>query len=295
MLKTTVYILIFAICSLIACQGNQNNSSAENIHDSTSAFSTTTKDLDGYWILTDYIDSILKDKSIAKHSQYPISEAVMSFRIHNDSLFSKGIILRGYDAKISRVNDTLKQIRFSRYTFYYNRKSDQIEATPFRLKSNSYFRRADKEKYIYRRVKDKRLLNILGIRPTQGFHQLFVDSLITGEYKSIKNGQMLILTSAYSMSGFKRYNKYEIFDYLERIELDYQDPFKSYDAITFREHKGRSSEIDPKYAVYNGAVYNWRFSGDTLTLIEMQYSRKENARFGIYDIGKNKFTFIRTK
>jgi hypothetical protein len=146
MLKTTTYILILTICGLIACHGNKNNSSSQNNFDSTSVLSKTTKDLDDYWILTDYIDSILKDKSIASHSQYPISEMVMAFRINNDSLFSIGIIFNGEEVKIVRANDTLQNIHFS-YTFYYNHKSDQIEATPIRLNSNSYFRRDDKEKY----------------------------------------------------------------------------------------------------------------------------------------------------
>jgi hypothetical protein len=295
MLKTTAYILIFVIFGLTSCQLNQNTSSTQNDDSKASTSSKTTKELDGFWILTDYLDSIVKDKAIAKHSQYPISGEMMSFRIQNDSLFSKGIIFRGFKTKIILENDTIKQIRYP-YTFYYNSQSDQIEATPLNLEKRSYFRRTDKEKYTYRRVNEKRLIYILQMRSIEGFHQLFIDSLIAGEYRSIENGKKLTLTNKYSMNGFKKYNKFEIHDYLEVRELDEFEinPFNSYDAIAFREHRGNYSEKDiPKWMKIE--VFNWKFTGDTLTLTEMKDTSRSNTGYSDFSLGSNKFVFIRTK
>ncbi len=295
MLKTTAYILILVIFGFTSCQHNQNTSSTQNDDSKVSASRKTTKELDGFWILTDYFDSIIKDKAIAKHSQYPISGEMMSFIIQNDSLFSKGIIMRSFKTKIILENDTLKQIRYP-YTFYYNSKLDQIEATPLNLEERSYFRRTDKEKYTFRRVNEKRLIDILQIKSNEGFHQLFIDSLIAGEYKSIDNGKKLKLTNKYSMNGFKKYNKFEIHDYLEVREFDEFEinPFNGYDAIAFREHKGNYSEKDiPKWVKIK--VFNWKFTGDTLTLTEMKDTRRSNARYSDFSLDSNKFVFIRTK
>lgn len=284
MLKTTLYLLTLIVLWGTGCRPAQENGATEN---NTADTTITPTNLDGYWILADYIDSIFKDQAIGKHRLYHISWSAMSLHIQKDSLFSTGLIFfTNKKIKINPDSDTLGSIKdFGTFLFHYNKETDRIEATDILPEKNNKFK--DK-KYIYRRVTEKRLLDILDSKDEfkirDGFHQLFIDSLIAGEYQPINNKQKMMLTNDGSMKGFKKYNKYSIHDYFGTSH-----PFQNYDAICFKD----TTVISPGNAPPPKAqicYYNWTFSGDTLTLTELVTKNHEK-----YFLGKQAYKFIKTK
>jgi hypothetical protein len=287
MLKTTLYIFTLVVLFGTGCQPTQDKGATENDSvDTTVTEETESTTLDGYWILTDYIDSIFKDQAIGKHRLCYITWSAMSLNIQKDSLFSTGLLFIEKKIKINPDSDTLGSIEdFGTFVFHYNKETDRIEATDIQPEKNNKFK--DK-KYIYRRVTEKRLIDILdkkdGFKIRDGFYQLFIDSLIAGEYKSVDNGQKVNLTTNGLMTGFKKYNKYHIHDYFGTSH-----PFQNYDVICFEDTTVVSpgNAPPPKTQI---CYYNWTFSGDTLTLTEMLTDNYDE-----YFLGKQIYRFIRTK
>ena len=242
--------------------------------------------LDGYWILTDYLDSILKDQSISKHRMYPIAWFAMALNIHRDTLYSTGLIDGSRGMKVHSHMDTLAVIEgYGKYVLRYNTRNDCIEATAISLDQSP---KTSALRFTYRRVTEGRMKRILenndqrGLK--EGFYQLFIDSLIAGEYTSLKDGQTLRLTSDGMMSGFRSYNRYRIHDYFGTLH-----PFGNYDALWFEDTTAISSgQFPPPPSAIQ--YFHWSFSGDTLLLTEMM-----TGNYDEYYIGKKRYAFKRIR
>jgi hypothetical protein len=242
--------------------------------------------LDGYWILTDYLDSILKDRSISKHRMYPIAWSAMALNIHRDTLYSTGLINGSRGMKVHSYMDTLAVIEgYGKYALRYNTRNDYIEATAI---STDQAPKTAARTFKYRRVTEGRLKRILqnndqrGLK--EGFYQLFIDSLIAGEYTSLNDGHALVLTSDGIISGFRSYNRYRIHDYFGTLH-----PFGNYDALWFEDTTAISSgQFPPPPSAIQ--FFHWSFSGDTLLLTEMMTDNYDE-----YYLGKRRYTFIRTR
>jgi hypothetical protein len=289
MLKKKSYILTLLVLLGTSCQTGQNKQATINNYvDTNKTVVSEPKLFDGYWILTDYFDSIFKDKTISKHRLYPIAWSAMTLKFQNDSLFSTGLLYLKKKQKICLTCDTLTLIKdFGTFILKYNKQTDNIEA--IRIDSDKYNQFKNKT-YTYRRVTEKHLITILANKNTsnieEGFYQLFIDNLLAGEYKSIGNGQnkKIILSSNGLMNGFKKYNKYQIHDYFGTLH-----PFQNYDVIIFEDSSivSAGSSTPSKSQI---AYYSWNFTEDTLTLTELK-----TKNFGDeYFLGKQKFKFIKT-
>lgn len=287
MLKTTLYLLTLGAYLAIGCLPKVGEPpTTDKLEADRSAGSEELKSLDGYWILTDYFDNIFKYKEIAKHRLHPIAWSTMNFKIHADSLFSTGLLFIKKEVKIYPNLDTIASIdEFGTFVFRYDIQSDKIFATKNPHGKDS---KINLKTYTYRRVTEKQLLKILDCKDVfkiqKGFYQLFIDSLIAGEYKSTENGQVLRLTNSDRMSGFKKYNTYHIHDYFGTY-----NPFQNYDAICFKDTTIVSSGNTPPTSAQL-SYYNWTFSGDTLALTELLTENYEE-----YFLGKKTYTFIKTK
>lgn len=287
MFKTTLYIFTLVILFGTGCQPTQDKGASESSSvDTIFIDKSKSTSLDGHWILADYIDSIFKDKAIGKHRLYYISWSAMSLNIQKDSMFTTGLLFTKRKIKINPNGDTLGSIKdFGTFVFQYNKETDKIEATDILPEENNKFKN---KKYIFRRVTEQRLLDILdkkdAFKINDGFYQLFIDSLIAGEYKSATNGQIMTLTTEGLMTGFKKYNKYHIHDYFGTTH-----PFQNYDVIYFEDTTVVSTGNAPPTKTQI-CYYNWIFSGDTLTLTEMV-----TENYDEYFLGSQTYRFIRTK
>jgi hypothetical protein len=242
--------------------------------------------LDGYWILVDYIDSIFQDKAIAKHRLQPFSWGAMSLHIRQDSLFSIGILFLKKQIKINLASDSLGMlVGEGVFELRYNGATDRIEATE-RFKNAPEASKG--AKFVYKRVTEQHLIDILssGDGPTiqAGFNQLFVDSLLAGHYKSLADGNTMNLYPNKFMTGFKQYNRYFIHDYFGTYH-----PYGNLDVVAFEDTTiVANGQAKPSDAAIR--LYNWVRTGDTLTLTEMLTRNDET-----YALGNKRYQFIKLK
>lgn len=241
--------------------------------------------LDGYWILTDYIDSIYKDKSIAKHRLYRLAWMAICFKIESDSLFTNGLLYAGKKAKLDFESDTLCIIEdWGTYVFKYNKANDCIEAINVAPDESDQF--ADK-RFTFRRIVEARLLNIVSksnvFEIENGFYQLFIDSLIAGTYDPVGGGTPLKFGNDGFTTGFKSYNKYGIHDYFGTLH-----PFQNYDAINFIDTTIKPQQGPPSQK--QSCYYNWRYTGDTLILTELL-----TENYDEYFLGTSSYRFVKIK
>ncbi|MDR2921621.1 MAG: carboxypeptidase-like regulatory domain-containing protein [Tannerella sp.] len=242
----------------------------------TGTVSLQWKHLEGNWVLTDYIDNILKYKTIAKYRSNPLALNTWAFRVDKDSLFSTGL-LYGFNiashATTQNNNDTLALIETFGEPFIlsYNKKTDKIKATNTK---NPH------EKYTYRRATGK-LNEILSDTPfdcyqmENSMYDFLVNHLLVGSYEPVsdyKNIQTLIIQKRGIVKGFKNFDRYHVHTYFGTLH-----PYNDEDIIAF----GSSESED------NGEIYSWKFSDETLTLTQM-YTRDGGDSF---HNGKTTYTF----
>lgn len=284
MSKRAILFLVIVTFVWISCQSNHlKKSKNEDLINFIDNEKDINKKLEGFWILTNYYDSIIKDKSISKHRIYPISWSAMTLQIKKDTMLSNGLLYIMDRIKIQTYNDTLCFLdTYGKFLFTYDKKRDCIAAIEISSNKSKY----KGKHFIYRRISENRLLKIIkqndSFKIATGFYQLFIDSLIAGEYKSISNGNTLILNSDGSMIGFKQFTNYQIHDYFGTYH-----PFNNIDAICFEDsrfNKSKNSLSSPSN------YFNWSFSDDTLTFIELITENNDD-----YQLGEKTYKFIRIK
>jgi len=251
----SVLVLIFTTSCDYFIKSNKNNihvieSSSSDTTKTIHSLSSKIKHLQGCWVLTDYYDKILQDKTIAKYYAIPASAYAWGFYIENDSLYSSGT-LYGYNLKLNEENDTLAVIKeYDDFIFRYDSISDKITSTGIK----------EDKKVTYRRATEIPLNEILQLPTNNGYHkkismrQLFTDSIIAGKYQSTQTSQNLILNSDGTMSGYKNFNKYWIHDFFGTSH-----PTLPYDVIFLEDSISGDSQL-----------YHWKFKGKVFTLTEMK-------------------------
>jgi|GEM_PF-3125430 len=277
----TTYSFILATLLLFVSCGQTNKKVQDNEH-------AINENLDGYWVLTNYVDNILKTKSIAPHVSKRLTWDAIVIKIYGDSLVTHGLIM-GNKFHLSDNADSLTTIKgLSYYQLSYDQSLKQIRAKATNEKSD----KQDTITYYFRRVKpdEQRLIAGIDGKPffenlEHNFYEFFIDSIISGTYKSLTKSnevKTLELWKANLTSGLKNYNKYSIHDYFGTLHS-----FGGNDAIMFED----TTIIPPGNAPPTNIVYyNWTFNGDTLTLTEMLTENYER-----YYLGTKTFKLLRTK
>jgi len=281
MRKSNYLLAVFLLASLVlfaSCGAAQSKVEEKD--------NAALENLDGYWILTNYVDEILKSKSIAPHTRKPLTWDAIILKIHGDSLVTHGLIM-GNTFRLTNKADSLTTITgLSDYQLSYNSSLQQIRATEVNAESG----KADTLVYSFRRVLPNEQRLIAGIDGKRffenlesNFYSFFIDSLISGTYepltKSTERGT-LVLGKAQLTSGFKNYTKYVIHDYFGTLH-----PFRGYDAIIFEDTTLVSPSNTPPT---NEVCYNWRFNGDTLVLTELL-----TETYDSYFLGTKTFKLLR--
>jgi len=249
------------------------------------------RNLEGNWILSEYYDSIIKHKKIQEYSFYYISLNAISLYIKNDSINNIGLLFKNQKFMLNSKNDTLCLIDdFGVFAFFYNNKTDIIECVNIKPEKSDKFK---SHKFHFRRVTEKRLNEILAIRNffkvKDKFNQLFIDSLIAGEYKNsnFKNERITFSTNG-KIQGFKNYNRFYLHDYFGTINPYGNDAILFEDTTILDRPKG-------KLIYKKECAFRWRFLGDTLILTKLETDMKYLGE--IYYLGKSKiiYKFVRMK
>lgn len=242
--------------------------------------------LNGNWILTDYLDSILTDQTIAKHTRYLIAYEALYLKIEHDTLRSTGLLFNGDSCRINQTIDSIGILKsyYIEYQLVYDKTSDCIRAIAIPSKENNPFLN---KIFTYRRVTENRLAGLDVYNPfliRKKFHQLFIDSLIAGEYKSLEDGSIMKLLPDGTMCGFKKYNEFDIHDFFGTLH-----PFEDYDEITFMDTNYIGTNVWP-HPIEKSRYFNWVFKQNKLTLTELISDPSNNNDF---IIGHKKYHFIR--
>jgi hypothetical protein len=265
---------------------------AEASHNSSSS---KMKSIDGFWILSEYIDGIFRDRAIAKHRMYPIAWSSLILQVRNDSLFSTGLLYSTLKEKINAESDTLCSImEYSKYTLFYDEQSDKILAKIIEPNPTDKFKELT---YHYRRIEEEAILDIINnsgwflkrkfyFEIHQSFNDLFIDSLINGKYTSLDSstfGKILSLNKRGETDGFQNFNRFGIHDYWGTLH-----PYQNLDAMLFEDTTIEKQNILPSKSEFS--VFNWVFSGDTLILKEM-----ETDTWDEWYLGKRRYKFLKSE
>ena len=275
-MKNIIYILGYL---LISCNSSYNN----DVSDTDLKNSHVTEfDLNGTWGLTNYFDTIIANKELAKYRlQRPTWFAIL-LEIENDSIKSFGSINKG-QYLIQRKNDTLttltssvsgekwflileepnlKLVQYSDSssvdsTLYIFRKRDELSS--FTQNSNDFF--------------------VIGKDVTDYFNE----QLFKGNYIDTKSNREIIFGEDGQLLGVDGFDSYEVRNYFGTLHMH-----KNLDVITFKNNEKK-----------NYKQYNWVFLGDELILTEFVYEKithKGKTYDGDYLIlGEEKIKLTKTK
>ena len=224
--------------------------------------------LNGGWIMSDYIDSILANRSIAEQASKGLTWSAVILIIDDDTLASHGLLYGKKKLELNNNIDSLVLIQEAgSYQFFYDSGNDLIKAKSI----EDYSGRKDSITYVFRRINKKERRLIDGIEGKRFFEKLepnfyafFIDSLISGKYEPLMNDNdisILELKPSGQLSGFKNFNKYIIHDYFGTLH-----PYGGEDAIIFEDTTIVNDGNGPPT---NMEVYSWEFNEDTLILTEM--------------------------
>jgi hypothetical protein len=244
--------------------------------------------ISGYWIMSNYIDSILQNKSIEEHSRKRMAWSAIILHIKEDTLKYYGLIRGNNKLKFSNNYDSLAVIKeMGEYQLSYDKKNDIIRAKCIK----DYYETKDSIRYLFRRIKEseQRLIKGIDNKPffkklKPNFYSFFIDSLICGEYKPLTNSTnlpTLKLKPKGLLNGFLHYNKYFIHDYFGTLH-----PYTPEDAIIFIDTTIVNERNEPPT---NIGIYSWEFNGDTLVLTEML-----TETYDSYYKGTKKYKYIKT-
>jgi hypothetical protein len=257
-MKNIIYILV--IISLMACNSSQKKNTKEtNFPSSKEKASTITEEefnLNGTWALTNYFDTIIENKELAKYRlQTPTWFAIL-LEIKNDSLKSYGSIDNN-QYLIEKTNDTLTTLtsNVSGDKWYLIVREPELKLIQYsnseRVDSTIYtFRKRDDLNYFTKVNKD---FFIIGNNVTDYFNR----HLFEGKYINKKSQKEVVFGGNGQLRGIDGFDSYEVRNYFGTLHMH-----KNLDVITFM-NKGNNEYKQ----------YNWIFSDDELLLTEFVYEK----------------------
>ncbi len=253
-------IFLFCACSYSGTKGNEAGVGKKG--DADIAI------LEGYWLMSDYIDSVLVQKSIEYQTRKELAAAAIILNVTDDSVAYSGLLYGEKKVRLLKNYDSLSLVKAwaTCYRLFYDSTSNSIKA----ISSLNTGKEKDSLVYTYRRIRQGEQFLVEGIEGRQSneklasnFNKLFCDSLIVGQYIPLdKNLQPMSLKSDGRLEGFKHFNQYRIHDYFGT-----HHPFRPEDVLTFVDTTW-TNQINALPINYE--IYSWKFKSDTLFLTPMQ-------------------------
>lgn len=210
---------------------------------------TKSAKAEGWWLLCDYHDRIMETNSIGKFSLAPPVFDAILVNVTNDSVFTSGTVQPDYRTSRSE-GDTLCKTGTMKFVFRKRSNELTVEFTDKnKVRTVYHYRRMLSHEYL---ALTKDVFVKGKFWPLkQNYRSWFVAHLISGSYRNVKDGSTLNLNNNESMSGFAKWNAFEVDDYFgsghRTSELD---------MIRFQDSTRTGALKD----------YNWRWLKDTLIL-----------------------------
>lgn len=211
--------------------------------------------LNGVWGLSQYFDSIIKNKSIANYRIVPPSWFSLLIEIKDDSLYAYGSI-NEYQFKIQQKDTLANFLKTNTGDWILIVDSNKNE---LKLKNVKGYRVLDSMVYIFKKKReykslvdslDKKLFHRTSDNLTHYFHA----NIFAGKYKFL-DSSLVEFTSDGLVKGIDGYEKYEVDNYYGTYH-----PFNNLDNILLIRNSQDSSFF------YKSELFNWVFIEDTLLL-----------------------------
>lgn len=273
-MKNILYILVFTLLTACNSSVKMNMSASDQINGIKSDSDNIPEnevDLNGTWGLTNYFDTIIDKKELAKYRiQTPTWFAIL-LEIKNDSIRNYGSI-ENNRYKLKKSHDTL-------ITFTSNVSGDSwylILKEPYlNLVQAPNSKRIDSTVYLYKKrddfntfTKKNRDFFIIGNNVTEFFN----NQLFKGKYINELTQKEVIFGGNGALKGIDEFDTYEVGNYFGTLHMH-----KNLDVITFK-NKGNNeykqynwvikenqlllTEFVDEKVTYNGKTYD----GDNLIL-----------------------------
>lgn len=196
----------------------------------------------GIWILSDYMDSIVIDRSIAKHRVKPLSWTALQVEVSDSGLLcygsiNQGVFVGGNIGDGITLNEPASGIDIQ---YVYDASEDILLALNMKDSTVSNYMRSA-ESFLY---KDSGVF--WDIEPK--LHSYFVTNAFAGTYVNLATNDTVIFDPKYNMSGIGDFNQYNI-----DMFMGTSHPFNDGDRITY-------------YGDNTRAINYFEFKGDTLVL-----------------------------
>lgn len=238
--------------------------------------------------MSNYVDSILINKSIAKYMiQGPTWFAIL-IEIDNDTLRSYGS-LQDIETPIKLLNDTIhvfEKTNTGQWALTLNKQTKQLELTNVdKVKSK------DSNVYLFNKRPDLNfLLDTLDpVHYTStSFTNFFHDRLFAGTYKLIGTNEKITFTNTGKVTGLQNFYRYEVDNYFGTLH-----PYKNLDNILFSRNLPENSKE------FSWELFKWEFNHDTLILTQFDWKlynyNGKYVRDGVWNLSDKQIKMIRTK
>ncbi len=251
-------LLIPFLIFIFSCSEQVKEKPIAAINSSSEKENTPTDtDLNGVWIMTNYLDSILENKTIAKFRLQPATWFAIIIEIKNDSIRTFGSI---HDTDFSPIQFgtdsliTLKNSLTGDYSFKMNLKTGILE-----MKSNGN----DSVNYSFKKRNDLKFLteNLDKIHKTStNFTNYFNEKIIAKKY--ILNQKEINFAADGQLENFLGYKSYQVKNYFGTSH-----PFKNLDVLILKKEDGT---ID---------YWNWYFEHENLILTKLFCDFKSTDKY----------------
>lgn len=263
---------IFAMLVLASCSNGQKNESTISIDQIDTSKESPVRDLNGTWIMANYLDSILEHKSIAKYRILPASWFAIIVEIENDSLRTFGSIYDNSFIAISKTDTIciIDRTLSGLYSLTFNETKGDLELKQINAKDS----KVDSVTYIYKKRPDLEFLtkNLDKVHKTStNFTKYFNENLIAGQY-NLNDKEVRFLEDD-RVENFQNYKTYQVRNYFGTYH-----PFQERDVLVLTTTEG---EVD---------YWEWKIIGKNLILTKLRIDWKKSDD---YELTKETYKLIK--
>lgn len=263
-MRNITYLSVFFLCVCMWSNCNHKPSSLK-------IKVVEKKPLDGYWILTDVVDSVLHHKKIVYYIAGGVQVSMILLNIEQENLEARGFWQKNQTKIKNAHTDTLGKIeKIKTYHLLFDKKRKLI-------KINTEYKT-----YLYRQLTKKELSSYGGLTDIfsleKYLHNLYMQELLVGTYKAIDSQQEVQTFTVHpngKIEGFKDFKEINIY-----MHFGTTWRFGSYDAIYSTNTKNPSD-----------GSFTFKFNGDTLLLNNLE----SRDAFHYDSLGTKKFRFLKQK
>lgn len=242
-MKRLYYILI--IVGTISCQSNYNQKELQNENFSI------PKELIGTWGLSNYLDSVIIKKEVAKYRLQSPSWFGILLEISEDSIISYGSIIE-IETRLHNKKDTLAILDSwcGKWMLIQNQKNLLLKQFPNQEDLDTTI-------YIYNKRDDLRDMteNLDKVHKLSSSMTKFLnEEIISGTYLNQKTNTKVKFLESGELKGLGDFTEYEVRNYFGTLH-----PHKNLDVLLL---KNKTEDLMKQY--------NWKFEGDNLVLTEFK-------------------------